>query len=149
MDEFDSLCKPLLDGESHQLQLSPLVRRTLERQKRDHQIQVQKRRNMSSIVDADNRESHNSDVMIPIKPGKGIRIADTLLFIKEGYIVYDEELSETVRVCLGHDLADDDNTSIPREHKSRWYPSREWWAGVAFTTVVAVVASVMAGRKRA
>jgi hypothetical protein len=147
MDEFDSLCESWLDGESHQLHISPLVRRMLERQKRDHQIQVQKRRNMSSIVVADKGELHDSDVMIPIKHHRRVRIADTLLFIKEGYIIYEEDLSESVRALLCDEPSDDDGTNN-RPHKPKWYPSRKWWAGVAFTAVVAVAAAVMTGRRR-
>ena len=78
---------------------------------------------------------------------KRIRISDTFLFIKEGYIIHEEDLVESVRVLnleegKEQEASDDDsNDGLPNE--PRW----RFWAGVAIAAV-ATVAVALVRRKR-
>ena len=93
-----------------------------------------------------NKGKRRAEAVVPVHQ-KRIRISGTFLFIKEGYIIHEEDLIESVRVLnleegKEQEASDDDsNDGLPNE--PRW----RFWAGVAIAAV-ATVAVALVRRKR-
>jgi len=157
LDELDYFCDSLLQGDPSLRPVSPLVVHTLERQRRDRQALVQKRRMKQSKDTQTSGHKHRVETVVPVNQ-KRIRVADTLLFIKEGHVIGEEDLAESVRALhLNNESKEEEEASVddppntpadgPPEDPSHWYHSRRLWAGVAIAAV-AVAAVVLVRRKR-
>lgn len=157
IDELDYFCDFLFQGgKTSDTPVSPLLKKTLSRQRRDRQALVQKRRMLhTSNKNIPNDHKRRAEPVVPANQ-KRVRVADTLLFINEGHVIGEEDLSGSVRTLhatkkneLPHEDADGSADEPPNDDGDgpQWYHSRRLWAGVA-VAAVAVAAVVIVRRKR-
>jgi hypothetical protein len=166
IDELDYLCDFLLHWDISPKATSPM-QHNFERQRRDRQALVQKRRMRDSPKKDDNHiggHKHCIERVVPVNQ-KRVRVADTLLFVREGHVIGEEDLTGSVRtlhidetkkeivddpVC---DIVDDSIEKYPHydddddDDDERWHRSRRLWAGVAVAAVT-IGAAVLVKRKR-
>lgn len=143
LEDLDYLSTFLSHDETPQGPVSPTVKHTLERQRKSREDSFRKKRHIPELSKEQTKQQRNKrpvEGALPANNQKRVRVADTLLFIKEGFVIAEQDLTDSVRALH---ITEGESAQPPR----KWYHSRKLWAGVAVATTVAV-ASVVLGRRK-